>query len=287
MMEKIGFVGTGVMGASMAGHLLEAGYEVFVYTRTKAKAEGLLSKGAHWEETPAGLASKVDVLISMVGYPQDVEALYLGENGILENLAAGSVAVDMTTSSPALAQKMAEVATQKEIGMLDAPVSGGDIGAKNGTLAIMVGGAEETFLQVKPIFEILGSSVVLQGAAGAGQHTKMVNQIAIASNMIGVTEAIIYAERAGLNPSRVLESISGGAAGSWSLSNLIPRVLKDDFSPGFFIKHFIKDMGIAITEAKQMGLDLPGLLLAEKMYQTLAERGLSEEGTQALIKYYR
>ncbi|MDT0013547.1 NAD(P)-dependent oxidoreductase [Listeria cossartiae] len=286
-MEKIGFVGTGVMGASMAGHLLEAGYEVFVYTRTKAKAEGLLSKGAHWEETPAGLASKVDVLISMVGYPQDVEALYLGENGILENLAAGSVAVDMTTSSPALAQKMAEVATQKEIGMLDAPVSGGDIGAKNGTLAIMVGGAEETFLQVKPIFEILGSSVVLQGAAGAGQHTKMVNQIAIASNMIGVTEAIIYAERAGLNPSRVLESISGGAAGSWSLSNLIPRVLKDDFSPGFFIKHFIKDMGIAITEAKQMGLDLPGLLLAEKMYQTLAERGLSEEGTQALIKYYR
>ncbi|MBC1543503.1 NAD(P)-dependent oxidoreductase [Listeria cossartiae] len=286
-MEKIGFVGTGVMGASMAGHLLEAGYEVFIYTRTKTKAEGLLSKGAHWEETPAGLASKVDVLISMVGYPQDVEALYLGENGILENLAAGSVAVDMTTSSPALAQKMAEVAIQKEIGMLDAPVSGGDIGAKNGTLAIMVGGAEETFLQVKPIFEILGSSVVLQGTAGAGQHTKMVNQIAIASNMIGVTEAIIYAETAGLNPSRVLESISGGAAGSWSLSNLIPRVLKDDFSPGFFIKHFIKDMGIAISEAKQMGLELPGLLLAEKMYQTLAERGLSEEGTQALIKYYR
>lgn len=287
MMEKIGFVGTGVMGASMAGHLLEAGYEVFVYTRTKTKAEGLLSKGAHWEETPAELARKVDVLISMVGYPQDVEALYLGENGILENLAAGSVAVDMTTSSPALAQKMAEVAIQKEIGMLDAPVSGGDIGAKNGTLAIMVGGAEETFLQVKPIFEILGSSVVLQGTAGAGQHTKMVNQIAIASNMIGVTEAIIYAETAGLNPSRVLESISGGAAGSWSLSNLIPRVLKDDFSPGFFIKHFIKDMGIAITEAKQMRLELPGLLLAEKMYQTLAERGLSEEGTQALIKYYR
>lgn len=287
MMEKIGFVGTGVMGANMAGHLLEAGYEVFVYTRTKAKAEGLLRKGAHWEETPGALASKVDVLISMVGYPQDVEALYLGENGFLDNLAAGSVAVDMTTSSPALAKKMAEVALEKEIGMLDAPVSGGDIGAKNGTLAIMVGGAEETFLKVKPIFEILGSSVVLQGAAGAGQHTKMVNQIAIASNMIGVTEAIIYAERAGLNPSRVLESISGGAAGSWSLSNLIPRVLKDDFSPGFFIKHFIKDMGIAITEAKQMGLDLPGLLLAEKMYQTLAERGLSEEGTQALIKYYR
>ncbi|MBC2118628.1 NAD(P)-dependent oxidoreductase [Listeria marthii] len=286
-MEKIGFVGTGVMGASMAGHLLDAGYEVFVYTRTKAKAEGLLSKGAHWEETPGALASKVDVLISMVGYPQDVEALYLGENGFLDSLAAGSVAVDMTTSSPALAKKMAEVALEKEIGMLDAPVSGGDIGAKNGTLAIMVGGAEETFLKVKPIFEILGSSVVLQGAAGAGQHTKMVNQIAIASNMIGVTEAIIYAETAGLNPSRVLESISGGAAGSWSLSNLIPRVLKDDFSPGFFIKHFIKDMGIAISEAKQMGLELPGLLLAEKMYQTLAERGLSEEGTQALIKYYR
>ncbi|MBC2329154.1 NAD(P)-dependent oxidoreductase [Listeria swaminathanii] len=286
-MKKIGFVGTGVMGASMAGHLLEAGYEVFVYTRTKAKAEGLLSKGAHWEETPGALASKVDVLISMVGYPQDVEELYLGENGFLENLASGSVAVDMTTSSPALAKKMAKVALEKGVGMLDAPVSGGDIGAKNGTLAIMVGGAEEVFLKVKPIFEILGSSVVLQGAAGAGQHTKMVNQIAIASNMIGVTEAIIYAEAAGLNPSRVLESISGGAAGSWSLSNLVPRVLKDDFSPGFFIKHFIKDMGIAISEAKQMGLELPGLLLAEKMYQTLAEQGLSEEGTQALIKYYR
>lgn len=286
-MEKIGFVGTGVMGASMASHLLETGYEVFVYTRTKSKAEGLLAKGAHWEATPSDLAGKVDVLISMVGYPKDVEELYLGEAGFLNHLKQGSVAVDMTTSSPALAKKIAEVGAGKGIGVLDAPVSGGDVGAKNGTLAIMVGGSAEVFEQVKPIFAILGSSVILQGEAGSGQHTKMVNQIAIASNMIGVTEAIIYAEKAGLNPSRVLESISGGAAGSWSLTNLIPRVLKDDFSPGFFIKHFIKDMGIAITEAKQMGLELPGLLLAEKMYQTLAERGLSEEGTQALIKYYR
>ncbi|KNX96264.1 NAD(P)-dependent oxidoreductase [Listeria monocytogenes] len=286
-MEKIGFVGTGVMGSSMAGHLLEAGYEVLVYTRTKTKAEDLLDKGALWIETPGELANKVDILISMVGYPKDVEELYLGENGFLENLAVGTVAIDMTTSSPALAKKMAEFGREKGIGVLDAPVSGGDIGAKNGTLSIMVGGSEDVFLKVKPIFDILGSSVILQGDAGAGQHTKMVNQIAIASNMIGVTEAIIYAEAAGLNPSRVLDSISGGAAGSWSLANLIPRVLKDDFSPGFFIKHFIKDMGIAISEAKQMGLELPGLTLAEKMYQTLAEQGLSEEGTQALIKYYR
>ncbi|EHC6173176.1 NAD(P)-dependent oxidoreductase [Listeria monocytogenes serotype 1/2a] len=286
-MEKIGFVGTGVMGSSMAGHLLEAGYEVWVYTRTKTKAEDLLDKGALWVETPGELANKVDILISMVGYPKDVEELYLGENGFLENLAVGTVAIDMTTSSPALAKKMAEFGREKGIGVLDAPVSGGDIGAKNGTLSIMVGGSEDVFLKVKPIFDILGSSVILQGDAGAGQHTKMVNQIAIASNMIGVTEAIIYAEAAGLNPSRVLDSISGGAAGSWSLANLIPRVLKDDFSPGFFIKHFIKDMGIAISEAKQMGLELPGLTLAEKMYQTLAEQGLSEEGTQALIKYYR
>ncbi|MGG2825023.1 NAD(P)-dependent oxidoreductase [Listeria monocytogenes] len=286
-MEKIGFVGTGVMGSSMAGHLLEAGYEVLVYTRTKTKAEDLLDKGALWVETPGELANKVDILISMVGYPKDVEELYLGENGFLENLAVGTVAIDMTTSSPALAKKMAEFGREKGIGVLDAPVSGGDIGAKNGTLSIIVGGSEDVFLKVKPIFDILGSSVILQGDAGAGQHTKMVNQIAIASNMIGVTEAIIYAEAAGLNPSRVLDSISGGAAGSWSLANLIPRVLKDDFSPGFFIKHFIKDMGIAISEAKQMGLELPGLTLAEKMYQTLAEQGLSEEGTQALIKYYR
>ncbi|EAD2984997.1 NAD(P)-dependent oxidoreductase [Listeria monocytogenes] len=286
-MEKIGFVGIGVMGSSMAGHLLEAGYEVLVYTRTKTKAEDLLDKGALWVETPGELANKVDILISMVGYPKDVEELYLGENGFLENLAVGTVAIDMTTSSPALAKKMAKFGREKGIGVLDAPVSGGDIGAKNGTLSIMVGGSEDVFLKVKPIFDILGSSVILQGDAGAGQHTKMVNQIAIASNMIGVTEAIIYAEAAGLNPSRVLDSISGGAAGSWSLANLIPRVLKDDFSPGFFIKHFIKDMGIAISEAKQMGLELPGLTLAEKMYQTLAEQGLSEEGTQALIKYYR
>ncbi|MBC1447914.1 NAD(P)-dependent oxidoreductase [Listeria welshimeri] len=286
-MKKIGFVGTGVMGSSMVSHLLEAGYDVFIYTRTKSKAEELLTKGAKWIDTPQALAKKVDVLISMVGYPKDVEELYLGQNGFLENLSAGAVAIDMTTSSPVLAKKIAEAFREKGIGALDAPVSGGDIGAKNGTLAIMVGGAEDVFLKVKPIFEILGSSVILQGDAGAGQHTKMVNQIAIASNMIGVTEAIIYAEAAGLNPARVLESISGGAAGSWSLSNLIPRVLQDDFSPGFFIKHFIKDMGIALSEAKQMGLELPGLSLAEKMYQTLADQGLSEEGTQALIKYYR
>ncbi|WP_163652404.1 NAD(P)-dependent oxidoreductase [Listeria sp. PSOL-1] len=285
-MKRIGFVGTGVMGASMALNLLRAGYEVLIYTRTKAKARKLLQEGAVWQEDIKQLAETVDVVITMVGYPSDVEELYLGEYGILATLKPGKLAIDMTTSSPMLAKKIANEAKEADIDVLDAPVSGGDVGAKNGSLTIMVGGDEAAFNKAKPLFERLGQNVILQGAAGSGQHTKMVNQIAIASNMIGVTEAIVYAEAAGLNPERVLASISFGAAQSWSLSNLAPRVFKNDFTPGFFIKHFIKDMRIALDEANKMAIDLPGLKLAEKMYQTLADQGLSEKGTQALINYY-
>ncbi|MHC5251365.1 NAD(P)-dependent oxidoreductase [Listeria kieliensis] len=286
-MKEIGFVGIGVMGKSMAQNLLNHGYTVHIYTRTKKKADSLIQSGAIWHDNPAKLAEVVELLITMVGYPTDVEELYLSEDGFLETMRKGTVAVDMTTSSPELAKAIYSEGKAAEIDVLDAPVSGGDIGAKNGTLSIMIGGDRKVFEHVREVFEVLGENIVFQGEAGSGQHTKMVNQIAIASNMIGVTEAIVYAEKAGLDPEKVLQSISSGAAGSWSLSNLIPRVLKDDFSPGFFIKHFIKDMRIALDEAAKMKLELPGLELAEKMYQTLADHGLSDEGTQALIKYYQ
>jgi len=222
----------------------------------------------------------------MVGYPHDVESVYFAPEGIFAGGNKGKILIDMTTSTPTLAKKIYDQA--KEIGMeaLDAPVSGGDIGAKNRTLSIMVGGAKQTYDEVNPIFSALGNNIVYQGEAGAGQHTKMCNQIAIASNMIGVTEALVYAKKAGLDPQTMLESISTGAAGSWSMSNLIPRVLKEDYSPGFFIKHFIKDMGIALDEAKKMNLALPGLDLAEKMYKELAEKGEENSGTQALVKYW-
>ncbi|MBC2389274.1 NAD(P)-dependent oxidoreductase [Listeria booriae] len=285
-MKKIGFIGVGVMGASMVRNLMVAGFEVHIYTRTKSKAESVIQEGAIWHETPQDLAPLVDVLITMVGYPTDVEELYLAEDGLLTTLRSGAIAIDMTTSSPNLAKQIAEEGKALNIAVLDAPVSGGDIGAKNGTLTIMVGGEKEAFEAAEPVLNAMGQSVILQGTAGAGQHTKMVNQIAIASNMIGVTEALCYAKKAGLDPEKVLASISGGAAGSWSLSNLIPRVLQDDFAPGFFIKHFIKDMRIALDEAKQMNLELPGLALAEQMYQQLADAGFAENGTQALIKHY-
>lgn len=285
-MKKIGFIGVGVMGASMVRNLMTAGFEVHIYTRTKSKAESVIQEGAIWHETPQDLAPLVDVLITMVGYPTDVEELYLAEDGLLTTLRSGAIAIDMTTSSPNLAKQIAEEGKALNIAVLDAPVSGGDIGAKNGTLTIMVGGEQEAFEAAEPVLNAMGQSVILQGAAGAGQHTKMVNQIAIASNMIGVTEALCYAKKAGLDPEKVLASISGGAAGSWSLSNLIPRVLQDDCAPGFFIKHFIKDMRIALDEAKQMNLELPGLALAEQMYQQLADAGFAENGTQALIKHY-
>ncbi|CAH0202496.1 2-hydroxy-3-oxopropionate reductase [Peribacillus sp. Bi96] len=284
--EAIGFIGLGVMGKSMARNLLKAGYEVFVYTRTKDKASDLLQLGAKWVKAPKDIAQNANVIISMVGYPSDVEEIYLGDDGLIENGKAGTYLIDMTTSTPSLAVKIAEEAKKKGMESLDAPVSGGDIGARDAKLTIMVGGDSEAFEAVRPIFEIMGSNVVHQGPAGSGQHTKMCNQIAIASNMIGVTEAISYAKKAGLDPHRVLQSISSGSAGSWSLSNLVPRMVKGDFEPGFYIKHFIKDMKIALDEAERMGMDAPGLSLSKSLYEGLAEAGEENSGTQALYKHY-
>lgn len=285
-MENIGFIGLGVMGRSMALNLLKAGYPLFVYNRTKEKAAPLLEQGAEWCTTPAETAAKADVVLTMVGYPHDVEEVYFRENGLLGAAKEGTLLIDMTTSTPTLAKKIYEAAKEKNLKALDAPVSGGDIGAQKGTLTIMVGGDEDVFESARPIFSVLGENIVLQGGPGAGQHTKMCNQIAIASNMIGVTESIVYAQKAGLDPEKVLQSISAGAAGSWSMSNLVPRMLAGDYSPGFFIKHFIKDMKIALDEAEKMGLDLPGLALSKKLYEELAQKGEENSGTQALIKYW-
>lgn len=283
----IGFIGVGVMGKSMARNLMTNGYPVVVYNRTKEKAEELLNDGAAWAESPREVAEKANVIITIVGYPKDVEEVYLGKDGIINNAQANTYVIDMTTSTPSLAKRIYEEAKSKSIHALDAPVSGGDIGAREAKLSIMVGGAEEDFAAVLPIFEILGTNIVYQGSAGAGQHTKMCNQIAIASNMIGVCEAIVYAEKAGLNPDNVLKSITTGAAGSFSLSNLAPRIIKGDFDPGFYIKHFIKDIRIAMEEAKQMEMETPGLALAENLYSRLAALGQGELGTQALYKYWQ
>jgi 3-hydroxyisobutyrate dehydrogenase len=283
----IGFIGIGVMGRSMAGHLLNAGYPLHVNNRTQAKAQELLDKGAQWQDSPGKVAAVSDVIITIVGFPNDVEAVYLGDDGILTNAKAGSTVIDMTTSCPDLAQKIAEQAKTKGISSFDAPVSGGDIGAREARLSIMVGGDVEVFEKIKPLFEIMGKNIVLQGPAGSGQHTKMCNQIAIASGMMAISEAMAYARKSGLKPETVLESIESGAAGSWSLTNLAPRVLKGDFAPGFFVKHFIKDMKIAIGSAENMGLDLPGLQLAKQLYEKLADRGCEDDGTQALFKLYQ
>lgn len=283
----IGFIGIGVMGKSMAGHLQKAGFPLVVYTRTKEKAADLLESGAEWANSPKEVAQKANVVFTIVGYPYDVEETYLGENGLIANGKQGSYFIDMTTSSPSLAVKISTEAKKHQIHTIDAPVSGGDIGARDAKLSIMVGGEEEAFTDVLPLLEKLGTNIVYQGKAGSGQHTKMANQIAIASNMIGVTEAIIYAEKAGLNPDTVLKSISSGAAGSWSLSNLVPRMLKGDFDPGFYIKHFIKDMKIALDEAEQMGMEAPGLALSKSIYDQLAEKGEENNGTQAIYKYWK
>ncbi len=282
----VGFIGTGVMGKSMAGHILSKGYKVLVYTRTKEKAVDLVDQGAVWKQSVAELAKEADIVITMVGYPYDVEEVYVGENGLLANAKPGTYFIDMTTSTPSLAVKIYEQAKQKGMYSLDAPVSGGDIGAKEARLAIMVGGDKEVFDACTPLLEMMGQNIVYQGQAGSGQHTKMCNQIAIASNMIGVSEAMAYAKKSGLDPETVLKSISTGAAGSWSLSNLAPRMIAGDFEPGFFIKHFIKDMGIALEEANAMGMETPGLKLAKKMYDELAEKGEENSGTQALYKLW-
>ncbi|MNS05861.1 2-hydroxy-3-oxopropionate reductase [compost metagenome] len=280
----IGFIGTGVMGKSMAGHILNAGYELLVFNRTKSRAADLVEKGAKWVDTVGELAEKADIIITMVGYPQDVKEVYLAEDGILNKAKKGSFAIDMTTSSPILAREIYNKAKEKGIHTLDAPVSGGDVGARQAKLAIMVGGAEEDYKAVLPIFELMGTNIVLQGKAGAGQHTKMCNQIAIASNMLGVCEALLYASKSGLDPNTVLKSIETGAAGSWSLSNLGPRIIKGDFEPGFYIKHFIKDMKIAIESAEEMNISTPGLKLAKSLYEEFEAEGNGNKGTQALYQ---
>jgi 3-hydroxyisobutyrate dehydrogenase len=282
----IGFIGTGVMGASMARHLLEAGAKLTVYNRSRHKAEPLLAAGAQWADGPEDVAREADVVITMVGFPTDVEEVYLGEGGLIESAKRGAYLIDMTTSDPQLAVRIWQAAQERGLHALDAPVSGGDIGARNGTLTIMVGGTQEDFEAVLPILRCMGRNIILQGGPGAGQHTKMCNQIAIASNMIGVCEAVSYAIRAGLDPRRVLESITGGAAGSWSLSHLAPRMIEGDYQPGFYIKHFLKDMRIALESAQRMGLPTPGLALAKSLYEELAEAGDAELGTQALIRWF-
>ncbi len=284
--KKIGFIGTGVMGGSMAKHLISAGYLVLVHNRTKEKSEELLKEGANWCDSVADVARRSEVVITIVGFPSDVEEIYFGPDGILENAPPGTVAIDMTTSAPKLAKRIYSEGIKRGIRTLDAPVSGGDRGARAGTLSIMVGGDKEIYDRVHSLFEIMGKNIVYQGPAGSGQHTKMCNQIAIASNMTGVCEAIAYAWKSGLDPQTVLKSIESGAAGSWSLSNLGPKMIESDYTPGFYVKHFIKDMRLAAESAGVLELETPGLNLALRLYEKLAAEGGADEGTQALMRLF-
>ncbi|MDD3224813.1 MAG: NAD(P)-dependent oxidoreductase [Clostridium sp.] len=283
---KIGFIGTGVMGAAMASNILKGGYTLLVYNRTKAKAEPLIKSGAIWKNSVKDLANEADIIISMVGYPKDVEDIYLSEDGIINNIKKNSYIVDMTTSKPSLARKIYDEAKKKNISSLDAPVSGGDVGAKEGTLSIMVGGDEDAFNELNPIFKLMGKNIVLQGSAGSGQNTKMCNQIAIASNIMGVCEALSYGKSAGLDLKNVLKSIEHGGAASWQLSAYAPRILKGDYNPGFYVKHFVKDMKIALDESREMNINTPALALCKSLYDKLIETGNEDLGTQILYKLY-
>lgn len=283
----IGFIGIGVMGESMARHLLRAGHSLTVYNRTKSKAEKLLGEGAAWAESAGACARGQDVVITIVGFPKDVEEVYLGEGGILQNAKPGATLIDMTTTSPALWQRIAAEAQKRGLHPLDAPVSGGDSGARNATLSIMVGGAQEDFEAMRPLFACMGKSITLTGRPGCGQHTKMANQIAIAGCVAGVAEAIRYGEAGGLDIGNMLGCISAGAAGSWQMSNNGPKMAAGDYAPGFFIKHFIKDMRIAVEEAEKSGASLPVLAQVLSMYEGMQARGQGDLGTQAIIEAYR
>jgi 3-hydroxyisobutyrate dehydrogenase len=280
---RVGWIGTGVMGSSMCGHVLDAGYAVTVHNRTRSRAEPLLARGATWADTPAEVAVASDLVFGIVGFPADVRAVYLGNEGALGAASPGAVIVDMTTSEPSLAVEICDAAKAKGVGAVDAPVSGGDVGARNATLSIMVGGEEADVERVRPLFEVMGKTIVHEGGAGAGQHTKMVNQILIATGMIGVCEALLYGYKAGLDLEKVLEAVAGGAAGSWSLSNYGPRILAGNFEPGFVVEHFVKDMGIALAEARRMNLALPGLALAQQLYVALVAQGGGRNGTHTLM----
>jgi 3-hydroxyisobutyrate dehydrogenase len=279
---RIGWIGTGVMGASMCGHLMAKGFKATVFNRSKDKAAGLVSKGAAWADTPKAVAEASDVIFSIVGFPSDVRSVLLGADGALAGCKKGNILVDMTTSEPSLAVEIAEQAKGRGVHSVDAPVSGGDVGAKEARLSIMIGGDAEVVTALQPCWEAMGKTIVHQGGPGAGQHTKMVNQILIASNMIGVCEALLYGYRAGLDLNVVLQSVGSGAAGSWSLSNLGPRIINNNFDPGFLVAHFIKDMGIALDESKRMGLCMPGLALSHQLYLALQSQGHGKDGTHAL-----
>ncbi len=280
---RVGWIGTGVMGTSMCGHILDRGYPVVLFSRTRAKAEPLLARGAAWADSARAVAGRADVVFTMVGFPSDVREVYFGESGILKSAGKGSVLVDMTTTEPSLAKEIHRAAGALGIAAVDAPVSGGDIGAREARLSIMVGGDKEAVDRVMPLFGILGKTIVHQGGPGAGQHAKMCNQIVIAGTMVGVCESLIYGHKAGLDLPTMLSSISGGAAACWSLSNLAPRALRRDFAPGFFVEHFVKDMGIALDEAQRMNLALPGLALVHQLYVALKAQGGARNGTQALL----
>lgn len=282
----IGFIGLGVMGRSMARHLRNAGHDLFVYNRTRARADEIVGLGAQWCDSPADVARNADVVITMVGYPRDVEEVYFSDDGIIASARDGALLIDMTTSTPSLAVRIADAARSRGLEALDAPVSGGDIGAREARLTIMVGGQRSAFERALPVFQVMGKTINLMGNAGAGQHTKMCNQIAIAAGMLGVCEALAYAQGAGIDQTGMIDTISTGAAASWSLSNYGPRIIKGDFAPGFYVKHFIKDMEIALQAANEMGLEAPGLELALSRYRELAASGGSELGTQALYKLY-
>ena len=280
---NIGWIGTGVMGASMAGHLQKAGNGLSVFSRTKKKAEGLLEKGAQWYDSPAEVAANADVVFTIVGLPSDVREVYLGEKGVLSGEPACSIVVDMTTSQPSLAKMLYEESVKRGIESLDAPVSGGDVGARDAKLAIMVGGKKEIFDKVFPLFQLMGPTISYMGGPGAGQHTKVANQIVVAGNMIGACEALLYAAKQGLNMQQVIDIVGKGAASSWAINILGPRIVKGDFAPGFFVEHFIKDMKIALEESAAIGLSLPGLALVQQLYISVKAQGHGRSGTQALF----
>jgi 3-hydroxyisobutyrate dehydrogenase len=282
---SVGFVGLGIMGQSMAGHILSAGHPLAVYNRSRDKADDLLARGAVWCDSPGAVAACSNVVITMVGYPSDVEQVWLGVGGVL-SAARDALLIDMTTSSPELAQRIGAAAAARGCRSLDAPVSGGDIGARDAKLSIMVGGASEAFEEARPILQLMGTNIVHQGGPGAGQHTKMCNQVVIASTIMGVCEGLAYGKAAGLDLPTVLQSIGAGAAGGFQLNVLGAKIINGDFAPGFFIEHFVKDLGIALAEAQRMKLELHGLALARKLYMRLVEQGHARRGTQALYKYY-
>jgi 3-hydroxyisobutyrate dehydrogenase len=281
---KIGWIGTGVMGNAMCAHIMDAGHQLFVYNRTRRKAQNLISKGAGWCDTAAAVAKESQIIFSIVGYPLDVESVLMGDQGVIACAKPGTIIVDMTTSSPDLAQKIYTAAKEKSISALDAPVSGGDLGAREATLAIMVGGDKQAYDEVLPLFEIMGNNIAYMGQAGTGQHTKMCNQILIAGTMIGTVESMLYTHRMGMDMDAVIDVIGQGAARSWTINNLGRRIAKNDFNPGFYIKHFVKDMGIALAEAQRVNLSLPGLAMVHQFYTAAKAMGHENLGTQGLYR---